>query len=254
MKRRRWLFLTLILGVFLVAMKYHPKYFVRDLLIEGQNFTNNDSLHEWLSNYNTENIIWALYVSRMGRKLMAQFPTIEDIAISAKLPDQLHIQITEKTPWIILTINGRGLVFSQDGSVLNLLNEGSVIEDWDATTIVNGVSAQWINHSYINPELLMIIQRLINGLSAHDLRDYTSIHFINLRQVNGFVLFDEIVLRKNDHLNIYIGDANDFEKKLTHLKYFFEYCADLESNKNLNTALLDLEYIDIRAFPKIIVK
>lgn len=254
MKRRRWLFLILILGIFLTVMKYHPRYFVRTVEIEGQNFTLDASLRDWVTIYDTQNIIWTMYVSGMGNKMMSQFPTIKALSITANLPSKLTIKITEKTPWIILTINGRGLVFAEDGSVLNLLNEGSVIEDWAATSIVNGVSADWINHSYLNTELLLIIKRLIDGLSAYDLRDHTSIHFVNLRRVNDFVLFDEIVLRKNDQLNIFMGDASNFEEKLSHLKSFFEYYADLDSSTNLDTALLNVEYVDIRAFPKIIVK
>jgi cell division septal protein FtsQ len=228
---------------FVMRYQFFP---LNTIVIRDTNFQEKDSLLAEMSLKKGQNVLWLRWVTG-SHFLVKQFPKIEAISLSVSLPDTLTLSVQEKKPWLVFLGEHGSIVIAKDGSVLSDGSQDVRLPEKGNLLIIRGLPQSLFEHEQLSEVVLFKLRTIVDKVRYHFPDAALQMDCTNLDFASEFEGLDDIVLIKDDTLPVRLGSLVDLEDKLVLLKKFFWYYGKEVDPK-------PLEYIDLRAKGKVIVK
>jgi cell division septal protein FtsQ len=249
-RRRRFFGVMLLLMVGLLfgcyfVMKYQL-FSLKTVVIRDTNFQEKEPLMAAMSSKKGQNILWLSWVTG-SHFLTKQFPKLESIRLSVNLPDTLTLRVKEKQPWLAFLGEKGSIVIAKDGTVLSDGSQPIHLPEKGNLLIIRGLPQALFDHEQLSDVVLFKLRTIVDKVRYHFPDAALQMDCTNLDFSSEFEGLDDIVLIRDDTLPVKLGSLVNLEEKLGLLKKFFWYYSKEENPK-------PLEYIDLRAKGKVIVK
>jgi len=249
-RRRRFLFGVLLLFIGLLfgsyfVMKYQF-FSLKTIVIRDANFQEKEPLMAAVSLKKGQNILWLRWITG-SRFLTKEFPKLEDIQLSVDLPDTLTLTVKEKKPWLAFLGENGSIVIAKDGTVLSDGSQQVRLPEKGNLLIIRGLPQSLFDNEHLSDVVLFKLRTIVDKVRYHFPDAALQMDCSKLDFASEFEGLDDIVLIRDDTLPVKLGSLVDLEEKLSLLKKFFWYYGKEEDPK-------PLEYIDLRAKGKVIVK
>ncbi|RAP33794.1 hypothetical protein DID77_02470 [Candidatus Marinamargulisbacteria bacterium SCGC AG-439-L15] len=228
------LLLISLLGLY--SLMTHPFIKIQSITYSGNNYTSLPRLKKSTQPLVNKPIFCIFFLKTFKQDLYKQHPALKTFDIQAKSLTQIHIKITEKEGWVAFTGKDSTHIISKDGAVLNTFSENTEIPNIEKLIIVHGRPELHPHTHYISSELHKHLHTIVENIHFYLPLEKIQINFQNK---------NNLLLIKNDILEIKIGTIDYLDLKFRNLNYFLEYYkGDLSS----------LSYIDLRVEDRIIIK
>ncbi|MFA5878797.1 MAG: hypothetical protein WC860_01335 [Candidatus Margulisiibacteriota bacterium] len=230
------IFVILFIGALYFFLR-EPKFLISDIYYTNNNFIPNKVLEQNFVYLKEKNFLLAYFsFNKYKKRFLKRFPEVKGLTVSIKSPNILRINVQEKEPFVLLINKKKNIVVSDDGFVLNSLNNQASINNLSQILIIKGVGNNVIKENRLKIDLLTDIKYLSNSIR------------LNFPDDSFQILFDnsQIVILKNDSIPIKIGCLSNLEVKFANLKEFLTYLP-YEKQKNIS-------YIDLRIPDRIVLK
>jgi len=184
-----------------------------------------DILHD-IQAIHTIRLIQLIHWPVIKHRFLKKYPMIKSVRLGWRNYPALHVNIIEKSPWVMVMNNNEAHLFSHDGT---WLNQGLSDVELPNQALVMVMSDSPISSmGKLMPRYLKAIQSIIKHVTTTPL---LVLHHI--------VLSDgTIQLRTTNGMMIIIGDEQRMNEKFKMLKYFMgQYRHQLGP-----TTILDLQY------------
>jgi cell division septal protein FtsQ len=176
-------------------------------------------------------LVFRIDFPAVSKKIQRHSPWIKDVKIIQSAPDEIHIQLTERSPFMYLKSESTIFGLTQDGYLL------PVPDDLSAKIkppVEINLSTEELGYSRIFSEKKTKIENWQQTLAESDLADYNSLHFRDAGQIT--LRFAEI--------NIFLEEPEFFRK---HEKKMLSFIQKMKIENNR------IDYIDAR-FDDLVVR
>ncbi len=209
---------------------------LQQVALKGNEFTPKDSVRPIVAPYYGHSILIPLYVNSLRSKLLLEFVHCEDIIVKPKSLHALQVTFVEKKPWASFSVDGKTILVADDGSVLG--GSDADMSQFDELIIVRGFPAMYFQEKRIPNDFVQHIHEVLTALKRYI--PGTSFQLQYQDKYNWIILY-------HDTLPIYIGTIKDLDEKFHRLQSFLMFYNSQVDPK-------PIEYIDLRADKKILVK
>ena len=227
------------------AFKYSV-FPLKKVVIRNHNFQEDSPLIAEVSRHKGESLIWLRWVTGSDF-ILKKFPKIEKAEMDITFPATLTIRITEKEPWLAFLGETGSVVIAKDGTVLSDGSEDVLLPEKSNLLIIQGLPPSLFDHDQLSDVVLAKLRTIVDKVRYHFPDAALQLDCTGLDFSSEFEGLDDVVLLRDDTLPVRLGSLVDLEEKLVLLKKFFWYYS-----KEIDPQ--PLEYIDLRAKGKVIVK
>lgn len=214
-----------------------PKYIISDIYYFNNNFVPIKYLDQNFNSLKGKNFLidWFSF-NNHKKKFLQKFPEVESVKIYLKFPNTLKIFVKEKDPSFLIICKKKNFVISEDGFVLNFLNNQASITNLNKILIIKGLNSDIIKGNLLDANLLNEIKIISNYLK------------INFPLTSFQILFenDQIVILKDDLVPIKIGSITNLNTKIINLKKILTFLPEAKQK--------NIMYLDLRIPDRVIIK
>lgn len=225
-----FIFLSLIIAIY--SIPFLP---LKQINIEGNNYISTETLNSNFTQYKNKHIIKLLMFNRLKKDIKNMFPEIKDITVSYQFPNRLKLSIREKDPWVVCLSEGQSWLIANDGTIIS--TDEAIINNNDELLFIKGLDPQYFTNKKMNAGVLDEIKKY------HEL---LALYFSDTKLMIESDTFNHIILILDDHIQVYLGEFIDSNKKLKDLKKFLSYIPKEKKDT--------ISYIDLRVDKKVFVK
>ena len=215
---------------------YHPIFLIQKVAIRSTNFINPDTIQKHVKPLLGKNIGSILFLNKFSNQLKKLHPPLQHVKFKVKLPNQIEVIVTEKTPWATFLSGKNNYVIAADGTILNRNSTQAQVSNINELIIIRGVENSEFQKQYISSELLQSSKVIIDNIQFYFPYENMQIDYLDKHQ---------IAIIKDDTLTIKIGNLDVLDLKFRNLKSYL---------KKYGHQTDQLEYIDLRIEDKIITK
>ena len=208
---------------------------LKNIKVQGNNFVSSESIIDICNIFKEKHIIKLLTFKSLQKDILKTFNEIENVRLKFKFPNTFVLTIYEKKPWVLCISDGKSWLIAKDGTIIST-NESAIKNDQNLL-IIKGLKKEFFNKSYINSNVLKEIMQYKEILSKHFSETKLMIETDDLYHIN-------LVLE--DHVQVYLGEFLNSNKKLTELKRFLSFISAEKLSK--------INYIDLRVDKKVFVE
>lgn len=202
--------------------------------VSNRVFVTEAQLDQVTTPYLNRSLVLAYF--KLPSDVLNRIPKLESADVVFHWPNELELNLNEKTPWLLFATNGDIYVISRDGTLLT--NGSESIENLDQLKTIRGLSPKDFQDTSLERKVYTNIVQLID-MTAQILPD---LEFqLEYQPEYGWILL------KDDTIPIYIGDREFIEDKLKLLRSFLKKHTNQSQKKAIH-------YIDLRVQSKCIVK
>ncbi|MFW6035129.1 MAG: cell division protein FtsQ/DivIB [Halothermotrichaceae bacterium] len=212
----------------LVSFALSPVFQVHSFEFTGLNILEEQTLLKKIETYKKSNF-FTLQSSQIKNKLM-EFNYIEDLTVNKDFPDRLVIHIMERKPVAKIINNGKYLVIS---------SEGYIIEEGSRNSIKNVPLIKGMGYSFNNNfiEFTPVFAEIVQALAEIDLDTISKLRLIEFEEGS--------VTAETNKFNIKLESTDKIKLKFQILESIF---TKMEKEK------LDFDYIDLSIPEKPVIK
>lgn len=248
--RRRWFYRILLALGFLTMLGLgllfkHYVFPMQQVRISGHNFQEESALRTYLEKERGDSLLWLRW--RLPKKLTAQFPKIAYVKLSISWPDTLTVTVIEKEPWLAFLGDQGSVVIAKDGTVLSDGAHQVSLPEKGNLLIIRGLPDALFAQTKLSETVLKKLRTIVDRVKYHFPDAAMQMDCTGVDFASEFEGLDDVILVKDDQIPIRLGSLVGLEEKLVLLKTFFWHYNKEEEPK-------PIEYIDLRAKGKIIVK
>jgi cell division septal protein FtsQ len=249
-RRRRFYIASLLVLIGLCyggyrVFKYHL-FVLKNVVIRENHFQDTAPILALLSQHKGENVLWLRWVT--GEDLiLKKFPKIDSVRLTVTLPYTLNVILTEKEPWLVFVGETGNIVIAKDGTILSDGSQDTALPEKGNLLIIRGLPASLFDNAQLSEVVLAKLRIIVDKIRYHFPDAALQLDCTGLDFASEFEGLDDIVLLRDDTLPVRLGSLVQLEEKLILLKKFFwHYSKEIDPPP--------LEYIDLRAKGKVIVK
>jgi hypothetical protein len=249
-RRRRFymgvLFLIMALGYGGYRAFKYSMFPLKKVVIRDNNFQEDAPLMAEVSRHKGENVMWLRWITGSDF-ILKKFPKIEKVDMDITFPATLTLHITEKEPWLAFLGETGSVVIAKDGTLLSDGATDGRLPEKGNLLIIRGLPPALFDHDQLSDVVLAKLRTIVDKVRYHFPDAALQLDCTGLDFSSEFEGLDDLVLLRDDTLPVRLGSLVDLEEKLVLLKKFFWYYGKEIDPK-------PLEYIDLRAKGKVIVK
>lgn len=219
---------------------------LKKVVVRDTYFQENTPIITEISRYKGENILWLRWITG-GDFILQKFPKVAEVQMSLTLLGTLTVKITEKEPWLAFSGENGSVVIAKDGTILSDGSEEIPLPEKGNVLIIRGLPPALFENDHLSEVVLIKLRTIVDKVRYHFPDAALQLDCTGLDFSSEFEGLDDVILLRDDTLPVRLGALVDLEEKLVLLKKFFWYYG-----KEIDPQ--PLEYIDMRAKGKIIVK
>ena len=167
-----------------------------------------DSIAQIINKHQHIRLFQLVYWPVIKTELEQSFPMVERFYLSFSSFPMINVNVTEKSPWALVMVDNKSLLFSNDGT---LLNKGLPDFEVPETPILIASSDQPIL------EANQMDSYYLNALLATSL-NLESIPFFIINQIA--FSNKKVFLMSNNGMKVNLGYPTEIDEKFKKLKYF----------------------------------
>ncbi len=201
MEKKYQFILLFFLFIILAALSFlaSPFFDIREFAIHSRSEIDKASLRPYLNDYYGENIL--LTTQSELEKNLLKHRLVSSFTIEKSFPSKIHIIIEERKPAAWIANNGKKLVFSADGIILEQLKLDSNLK----IPQLEGFEYLFSEKKMVFPEAMDNLLTVLNKLDQKFIGQIKKINYQN----NILKLF------MHNNLAVNMGSAENLEEKFT---------------------------------------
>jgi len=221
--------IAFIMLVAVISFMASPYFQIHEIVIEGLNAIKTSEIQELMAPYYRINIL-LIDASRIRKELLKS-GYIKEITVKKEYPDQLRIVVTERIPLAKINNNGKYLVISKDGYIL---------EEGPLTTKLKIPEISGIGYSLTTNKILFspVLEKIVQALAEINQESREIMALIKVGK-------EDISLTLNSRTPVRLGSSEDLIEKFKIIESVLE---------KIKHEGLKVEYIDISIIGKPVIK